>query len=356
MTTQRERARRLARRARTAPASPPTSRWSSNLPPTRDGGRQAIERALALPQPPTAVVCYNDIVAMGATHALAERGLAAGRDIAVVGFDDIAEAAHNAPPLTTVSADTARNGPALRREPARPDPRRRSAPTSPSPARRGWWCARAAAPAGATGEPHEPSPSMGPDRRQHDRRPAHDRRHARQRRRSRRGDEREPRSRQGLTPRRTGSPARPTTSPALVGDPAIDAVYISTTNELHRDQLFAAAKRRQACAVREAAGADARRCARRWSPPAASAASSWAPTTICATPRRIARCARRSSRGASASRCSRACSTPSICRPICRAGASTSRRPAAASCSTSPCHDADTLRFVLDDEPWPSAR
>ncbi len=29
---------------------------------------------------------------------------------------------------------------------------------------------------------------------------------------------------------------------ALVGDPAIDAVYISTTNELHRDQLFAAAK------------------------------------------------------------------------------------------------------------------
>ncbi len=29
---------------------------------------------------------------------------------------------------------------------------------------------------------------------------------------------------------------------ALVGDPAIDAVYISTTNELHRDQLFAAAR------------------------------------------------------------------------------------------------------------------
>jgi 1,5-anhydro-D-fructose reductase (1,5-anhydro-D-mannitol-forming) len=29
---------------------------------------------------------------------------------------------------------------------------------------------------------------------------------------------------------------------ALVGDPAIDAVYISTTNELHRDQLFAAAQ------------------------------------------------------------------------------------------------------------------
>jgi len=79
-------------------------------PPTRDGGRQAIERTLALAQPPTAVLCYNDIVAMGATHELAERGLVVGRDMAVVGFDDIAEAAHNAPPLTTVSADTREMG------------------------------------------------------------------------------------------------------------------------------------------------------------------------------------------------------------------------------------------------------
>ncbi len=74
--------------------------------PTRAGGRQAIERALRLTRPPTAVVCYNDIVAMGATRALAERGMVPGRDLAVVGFDDIAEAEHNAPPLTTVSADT----------------------------------------------------------------------------------------------------------------------------------------------------------------------------------------------------------------------------------------------------------
>jgi len=75
-------------------------------PPTRAGGREALERALALPNAPTAMFCYNDIVAMGATRALAERGLLAGRDMAVVGFDDIAEAEHNAPPLTTVSADT----------------------------------------------------------------------------------------------------------------------------------------------------------------------------------------------------------------------------------------------------------
>jgi LacI family transcriptional regulator len=74
--------------------------------PTREGGREAVERALALARPPTAVACYNDIVAMGATRALSRRGLTPGVDMAVVGFDNIAEAEHNAPPLTTVSADT----------------------------------------------------------------------------------------------------------------------------------------------------------------------------------------------------------------------------------------------------------
>jgi LacI family transcriptional regulator len=80
------------------------------VPPTRDGGRVAIERALDSAQPPTAFACYNDIVAMGATRALALRGIAVGRDIAVVGFDDITDAEHNAPPLTTVSADTREMG------------------------------------------------------------------------------------------------------------------------------------------------------------------------------------------------------------------------------------------------------
>jgi LacI family transcriptional regulator len=74
--------------------------------PTRQGGREAVIAALGHPRTPTAVLCYNDIVAMGATRALAQRGIAVGVDFAVVGFDDIAEAEHNAPPLTTVNADT----------------------------------------------------------------------------------------------------------------------------------------------------------------------------------------------------------------------------------------------------------
>ena len=52
--------------------------------------------------PFAALVCGNDHIALGALHALRERGLRVPEDISVVGFDDIAEAAFLAPPLTTV--------------------------------------------------------------------------------------------------------------------------------------------------------------------------------------------------------------------------------------------------------------
>src|SRR4051794_22359538 len=41
--------------------------------------------------------------------------------------------------------------------------------------------------------------------------------------------------------RRHAIPASYTTIEALLADPAVDVVYVSTTNELHRDQVFAAA-------------------------------------------------------------------------------------------------------------------
>jgi LacI family transcriptional regulator len=52
-------------------------------------------------------VCFNDAVAFGAMIALRKRGIEPGRDFAVMGFDDIVEAAHYVPPLTSVSVDTA---------------------------------------------------------------------------------------------------------------------------------------------------------------------------------------------------------------------------------------------------------
>jgi LacI family transcriptional regulator len=84
--------------------------WLIDIPPTREGGRAGIRQALALRSRPTGAICYNDIVAFGALSELGERGLRAGRDFSVVGFDGIADGAHSNPPLTTISVDPARLG------------------------------------------------------------------------------------------------------------------------------------------------------------------------------------------------------------------------------------------------------
>lgn len=58
----------------------------------------------------TAVFCANDQMALGLVHGLAERGLRVPDDISVVGFDNLPEAAHFLPGLTTVQQDFARIG------------------------------------------------------------------------------------------------------------------------------------------------------------------------------------------------------------------------------------------------------
>ena len=45
---------------------------------------------------------YNDIAAIGAIRAIRESGLRVPKDVSVVGFDDIREAAYHLPSLTTV--------------------------------------------------------------------------------------------------------------------------------------------------------------------------------------------------------------------------------------------------------------
>ena len=66
------------------------------------GGRRAMQKLLALPSPPTAVFCYNDLTAIGAAMAVREAGLQVPDDISLVGFDDIELASYFHPPLTTV--------------------------------------------------------------------------------------------------------------------------------------------------------------------------------------------------------------------------------------------------------------
>jgi len=73
----------------------------------RKGGMACLDTALALPNPPTAALCFNDAVAFGVMLALRKRGLEPGRDFALVGFDDVVEAQHYVPALTSVAVDTA---------------------------------------------------------------------------------------------------------------------------------------------------------------------------------------------------------------------------------------------------------
>lgn len=58
----------------------------------------------------SALFAANDQMAVGAIHAFAERGRSVPGDLSIVGFDDIPEAAHISPPLTTVRQDFRRIG------------------------------------------------------------------------------------------------------------------------------------------------------------------------------------------------------------------------------------------------------
>lgn len=53
----------------------------------------------------TALFCANDQMALGAVHAASDRGISVPKRLSVVGFDDIPEASHFLPPLTTVRQD-----------------------------------------------------------------------------------------------------------------------------------------------------------------------------------------------------------------------------------------------------------
>jgi LacI family transcriptional regulator len=69
------------------------------------GGQEAMLRLLDLRRPPTAVLTSNDLTAIGALHAIYERGLRVPDDISIVGFDDIPLSQFSQPPLTTVRID-----------------------------------------------------------------------------------------------------------------------------------------------------------------------------------------------------------------------------------------------------------
>jgi DNA-binding LacI/PurR family transcriptional regulator len=69
---------------------------------TPTSGAEQAERLLARKAAPTAMMCGNDLLALGAIRAVRERGLSVPRDVAVTGFDDFDFAQFADPALTTV--------------------------------------------------------------------------------------------------------------------------------------------------------------------------------------------------------------------------------------------------------------
>lgn len=66
-------------------------------------GFEAMNRVFkATESEPTAVIAYNDMIAIGAMDAIKQRGLAVPNDVSVIGFDDIPLASEVVPPLTTI--------------------------------------------------------------------------------------------------------------------------------------------------------------------------------------------------------------------------------------------------------------
>ncbi|MEU2358904.1 LacI family DNA-binding transcriptional regulator [Streptomyces misionensis] len=71
----------------------------------RADGAAAMRALLTLPQPPDAVFCFSDLLAMGAMRAVYEHGVRIPDDVALAGFDDTEEARYATPSLTSVSPD-----------------------------------------------------------------------------------------------------------------------------------------------------------------------------------------------------------------------------------------------------------
>ncbi|HEU0299685.1 MAG TPA: LacI family DNA-binding transcriptional regulator [Longimicrobium sp.] len=85
-------------------------RWEAAGDFTEAGGWLAALELTRRPEPPTAVFCANDSMAVGAMSALRGAGLRVPDDVAVTGFDDIPIARYLSPALTSVHVDVQRLG------------------------------------------------------------------------------------------------------------------------------------------------------------------------------------------------------------------------------------------------------
>ena len=74
------------------------------------GGYAAMCTLLEVETPPTAVFVANNLMTMGALHALADRGVSVPSEISIIGFDDLEFAELINPPLTVIARDARLQG------------------------------------------------------------------------------------------------------------------------------------------------------------------------------------------------------------------------------------------------------
>jgi DNA-binding LacI/PurR family transcriptional regulator len=80
----------------------PDPAWLLEGDHTLEGGIRVMEKILAGKKLPTAVMCSNDMTAIGVLHKLYRAGLRAPDDLSLIGFDDIHMARVTIPPLTSI--------------------------------------------------------------------------------------------------------------------------------------------------------------------------------------------------------------------------------------------------------------
>ena len=87
--------------------------WPGYVPSadfTVESGDRAMRALLKLPVPPSAVIACNDLIALGCISAAQALGARIPEDIAIVGFDNIPDAARQRPALTTIAQYPTRMG------------------------------------------------------------------------------------------------------------------------------------------------------------------------------------------------------------------------------------------------------
>ena len=75
-----------------------------------EGGYKSAKRLLSLAQPPTAIFCANDSLAIGVLDSFKELGIAVPQDISLIGFDNSLAGQQKRPPLTSIALPFAEMG------------------------------------------------------------------------------------------------------------------------------------------------------------------------------------------------------------------------------------------------------